>query len=57
MRRDGEQLTLTTNTTVTLRQTSIEDQTLTEVGFLGVQPETRLETGGAALHRRARWGR
>jgi membrane-associated protease RseP (regulator of RpoE activity) len=46
VRRGDEQLTLTTNTTVTLRQTSMEDQTLTEVGFLGVQPETRLETGG-----------
>ncbi|HEX8781421.1 MAG TPA: site-2 protease family protein [Nocardioides sp.] len=46
VRRGDEQLTLTTNTTVTLRQTSIEDPTLTEVGFLGVQPETRLETGG-----------
>ena len=46
VRRGDEQLTLTTNTTVTLRQTSMEDQTLTEVGFLGVQPETRFETGG-----------
>lgn len=46
VRRDGELLTLTTNTTVTLRRTSIEDQTLTEVGFLGVQPESHLRTGG-----------
>jgi membrane-associated protease RseP (regulator of RpoE activity) len=46
VRRGDEQFTLTTNTTVTLRQTSIEDETLTEVGFLGVQPETRFETGG-----------
>jgi membrane-associated protease RseP (regulator of RpoE activity) len=46
VRRDGELLTLETNTTVTLRQTSLEDQTLTEVGFLGVQPETHLNTGG-----------
>lgn len=46
VRRDGELLTLETNTTVTLRQTSLEDQTLTEVGFLGVQPETHLATGG-----------
>jgi membrane-associated protease RseP (regulator of RpoE activity) len=46
VRRGDEQLTLTTNTTVTLRQTSLEDETLTEVGFLGVQPETRFETGG-----------
>ncbi len=44
--RDGEQLTLRTNTTVQLRQTSIEDDTLTEVGFLGVQPVTELKTGG-----------
>ncbi|WP_374456497.1 RIP metalloprotease [Nocardioides sp.] len=46
VRRDGELLTLETNTTVTLRQTSLEDETLTEVGFLGVQPETHLATGG-----------
>ena len=46
VRRGDEQLTLTTNTTVTLRQTSMEDEALTEVGFLGVQPVTRLETGG-----------
>ncbi|HYJ28371.1 MAG TPA: M50 family metallopeptidase [Nocardioides sp.] len=46
VRRDGEQLTLRTNTTVTLRPSSIEDRTLTEVGFLGVQPETHLQTGG-----------
>ena len=46
VQRDGERLTLTTNTTVTLRRTSIEDDTLTEVGFLGVQPETHFETGG-----------
>ena len=46
IRRDGELLTLETNTTVTLRQTSLEDETLTEVGFLGVQPEERLQTGG-----------
>jgi membrane-associated protease RseP (regulator of RpoE activity) len=46
VRRDGELLTLKTNTTVTLRQTSLDDETLTEVGFLGVQPETHLATGG-----------
>ena len=46
VRRDGELLTLATNTTVALRQTSVEDQTMTEVGFLGVQPETHLATGG-----------
>ncbi len=46
VRRDGELLTLNTNTTVTLRQTSIEDQTMIEVGFLGVQPQVSLQTGG-----------
>ncbi|MDT0183838.1 M50 family metallopeptidase [Microbacterium sp. ARD31] len=46
VRRDGELLTLETNTTVTLRQTSLEDETLTEVGFLGIQPEVHLATGG-----------
>ena len=56
MRRGDEQLTLTTNTTVTLRQTSMEDETLTEVGFLGVQPETRFETGGV-VYTATRWGR
>ena len=44
--RDGEPLTLRTNTTVQLRQTSLEDDTLTAVGFLGVQPVTDLNTGG-----------
>ncbi len=46
VRRGDERLTLSTNTTVTLRQTSLEDETLTEVGFLGVQPEAHLRTGG-----------
>ncbi len=46
VRRGDETLTLTTNTTVTLRQTSVEDQTMTEVGFLGVQPVTHFATGG-----------
>ncbi|WP_210438214.1 M50 family metallopeptidase [Nocardioides xinjiangensis] len=46
VRRGDDRLTLTTNTTVTLRQTSLEDQTLTEVGFLGVQPASHLRTGG-----------
>lgn len=44
--RGDETLTLTTNTTVTLRQTSVEDESLTEVGFLGVQPRTHFATGG-----------
>ena len=46
VRRGDELLRLETNTTVTLRQTSLEDETMTEVGFLGVQPEQRLATGG-----------
>lgn len=36
--RDGQDLTLTTNTTVTARPTSQTDETLTQVGFLGVSP-------------------
>ena len=46
VRRDGEELTVRTNTTVTLRPASIEDDTLSEVGFLGVEPVSRLATGG-----------
>lgn len=38
VRRDGQDLTLTTNTTVTARPTSQTDETLTQVGFLGVSP-------------------
>jgi membrane-associated protease RseP (regulator of RpoE activity) len=44
--RDGEQLTLHTTTTVQLRPTSVEDDTLVQVGFLGVEPEWSLATGG-----------
>jgi membrane-associated protease RseP (regulator of RpoE activity) len=45
--RGGEELTLTTNTTVTARPTSITDDKLTQVGFLGVSPTfTGLVTGG-----------
>jgi membrane-associated protease RseP (regulator of RpoE activity) len=46
--RDGQALTGTTNTTVETRPTSVTDQTLREVGFLGVSPTTRevVETGG-----------
>lgn len=46
VRRDGRLLSLDTNTTVALRRTSLEDETLTEVGFLGVQPASHLATGG-----------
>ncbi len=44
--RDGRVFTATTNTTVEARPTSETDQTLREVGFLGVSPSTRLESGG-----------
>jgi len=44
--RDGEQRTVTTNTTVALRPTSMTDDTLIQVGFLGVVPTASLGTGG-----------
>ncbi len=44
--RGGEEVTLTTNTTVQLRPTSMTDDTLVQVGFLGVVPQARLGTGG-----------
>ncbi|WP_395696237.1 M50 family metallopeptidase [Nocardioides sp.] len=46
--RDGRQLTGTTSTTVEARPTSQTDQTLRQVGFLGVTPTTHvvIETGG-----------
>ena len=45
--RDGKQMTLTTNTTVTARPTSLTDGKLTQVGFLGVSPTfSGLVTGG-----------
>jgi membrane-associated protease RseP (regulator of RpoE activity) len=46
--RDGRTLTGTTNTTVEARQTSATDETLREVGFLGVSPTIHevVETGG-----------
>ena len=46
--RDGETRTGTTNTTVEARPTSVDDETLTQVGFLGVTPTARVikETGG-----------
>jgi membrane-associated protease RseP (regulator of RpoE activity) len=46
VRRDGQELTLRTNTTVQLRYTSLEDDTKSEVGFLGVEPVNYLATGG-----------
>jgi len=44
--RDGERVTLTANTTVELRPTSISDDTLVQVGFLGVVPVAEMRTGG-----------
>jgi membrane-associated protease RseP (regulator of RpoE activity) len=44
--RDGQALTGTTSTTVELRPESADDETLREVGFLGVTPTTHLVTGG-----------
>ena len=44
--RDGVAMSGDTNTTVELRPDSEEDQTLREVGFLGVTPTTHLVTGG-----------
>ena len=46
--RDGQQLTGTTSTTVEARPTSETDETLREVGFLGVTPEVEIitTTGG-----------
>jgi membrane-associated protease RseP (regulator of RpoE activity) len=45
--RDGEEVTVTTSTTVTALPTSDTDQTLTDVGFLGVVPrDDGLQTGG-----------
>ncbi|WP_372728521.1 RIP metalloprotease [Nocardioides sp.] len=44
--RDGERLTGRTNTTVEARPTSQSDETLREVGFLGVTPTTYVATGG-----------
>ncbi len=44
--RDGERVTVTTNTTVELRPTSVTDETLVQVGFLGVVPVAELRTGG-----------
>jgi membrane-associated protease RseP (regulator of RpoE activity) len=47
--RAGKELTLTTNTTVTARPTSMTDDKLKQVGFLGVSPTFRgLVTGGPA---------
>ncbi len=44
--RDGELETLIANTTVELRPTSITDDTLVQVGFLGVVPTWEMGSGG-----------
>lgn len=44
--RAGERLTLTTDTTVELRPTSLTDDTLVQVGFLGVVPVAEIGKGG-----------
>src|SRR5690606_22350420 len=46
IRRDGAERTVVTNTTVTARPTSADDETLVEVGFLGVTPVAEPTTGG-----------
>ncbi len=42
--RDGADLTLSTNTTVTARPTSATDETLEQVGFLGIAPQAVIVT-------------
>jgi membrane-associated protease RseP (regulator of RpoE activity) len=44
--RDGERLTLETRTIVSPRPTSETDETLTNVGFLGMLPTVEPQTGG-----------
>ncbi|MDT0201120.1 site-2 protease family protein [Nocardioides sp. AE5] len=44
--RDGQRVELTTNTVISDRPTSMTDETLRAVGFLGVVPESHLATGG-----------
>ena len=46
VRRDGEERTLITNTTVTLRPDTEDGKTLEQVGFLGVTPTASPQTGG-----------
>ena len=44
--RDGQELTVVTSTTVTVRPASVGDDRLVQVGFLGVLPTTELGSGG-----------
>lgn len=46
VRRDGEERTLVTNTTVTVRPDTGDGRTLEQVGFLGVTPTASPQTGG-----------
>ncbi len=55
--RDGQQLTGTTSTTVEARPDSATDETLTQVGFLGVTPTTtQVVTTGGPLYTLERMG-
>ncbi|GAB2880341.1 M50 family metallopeptidase [Nocardioides pacificus] len=54
--RDGEELTGRTNTTVQSRPTSTTDETLTEVGFLGVTPTFAGFAEGGPLYTLAQMG-
>ena len=54
--RDGEQVRLTTNTTVTARPTSATDETLTQVGFLGVSPTFTGHVQGGPLYTAGQMG-
>ncbi|MDF9717774.1 site-2 protease family protein [Nocardioides sp. ChNu-153] len=44
--RDGQRMTLTTNTLVTPRPTADDPEVTEPVGFLGITPRTELATGG-----------
>jgi len=44
--RDGVEQTVVTNTTVSARPTSATDETLEQVGFLGISPRADVVTGG-----------
>ena len=46
IRRDGAEQTVVAKTTVTARPTSVDDDTLVQVGFLGVTPAVSNVTGG-----------
>ena len=56
VQRNGQDLVLTTNTTVTARPTSQTDETLTQVGFLGVSPTFSGFVSGGPLYTLDRMG-